>query len=441
MQINGISVEWDDRRRFYDFPALFQAAIELRDYQEPAVEALVVSEQGQYQAPTGAGKTVVVLEAIKRVNQPAIIIVERASLAEQWATAVKKNLGIECGYIGEDRFDIQPVTVALRQAIWARMSELLYMPARIRSIQRLFFDLWGALVIDEDHHATSDTLQEIIQRFTARYRWGVSATPRRDEDFWPILVALLGPIVHETTHEDAGEALVTPSVRVLESGFEFDYRPTQIVERIDPKTGEVVISHRTGKPMQDRVQNNYNELLKELGLSFMRNHLISMWAEREANEGHHVLIVSRRKDQLRHLRDLLPPDHHPRGVPTMMLLGGEPGSKKEEIQGDIERYSERGQGTILLSTVAEEGVDIPRLDRLFLVFPFRNTEIVKQPIGRIMRPHPKKTDAVVYDIWDKKIGLLADQYRGRRQQVYNKQGWDVEVISLETSDPGMILSR
>lgn len=71
--------------------------------------------------------------------------------------------------------------------------------------------------------------------------------------------------------------------------------------------------------------------------------------------------------------------------------------------------------------IAKEGLDIPRLDRLFLVAGGRNAGEVEQKIGRVQRPFPGKSGAVVYDLVDEKIGVFKAQHWARRK-VYKSLG-------------------
>lgn len=75
-----------------------------------------------------------------------------------------------------------------------------------------------------------------------------------------------------------------------------------------------------------------------------------------------------------------------------------------------------GQARILFATyqLAKEGLDIPCLDRLVLATPTRNKVIVQQSIGRIQRPAPGKTGALVIDLVDEKTPQLLVQYKQRR---------------------------
>lgn len=393
-----VEVQWDDQRTYRLSPVVAGAsAIELRDYQEPMCAALIAGEQGIGEAATGAGKTAVTLEAIRRVGQEAIVIVEKSSLAKQWMDAAQSFLGIDVGYIGEGGMRLGPITIALRPALWAKREELW---------QASLFDRFGVMVLDECHHLPkAETVIDIVQRFTARYRWGVSATPDRDPGYFPILQAIIGPVLWETTMADAGEHLMIPTVSVLESSFEFpDYHPTQRLQ--DVRTGVFFT-----------LRNNYNEMMSALCSDSDRNQMIADRARQEADSGHHVLIVSKRKQHLRAIHSLIEPRDG-----LFMLIGGQKGEEALRIRGQI---SSATNGTILLSTVAEEGLDVPKLDRVIPAYPSRNVETMRQIVGRVMRRSPGKTDAVVIDIRDGHQDLLRSQFSGRAQQLFGKEGWTI----------------
>ena len=70
--------------------------------------------------------------------------------------------------------------------------------------------------------------------------------------------------------------------------------------------------------------------------------------------------------------------------------------------------------------LAKEGLDIPRLDRLFLVSPQKDYAVVTQSVGRIARKADGKTDAVCYDYVDD-IQFCENQFK-RRKTHYRKAG-------------------
>lgn len=412
MAASGYEISWIDERTAVARAEGVLTPIELDGYQELACVALLGG--GLASAPTGAGKTVISLEAIRRSNQRAVIIVEKSSLAGQWVRAIREMLHCEPGYIGEGQWVERDITVALRQSLWAQKEQ----PGPLRlapegasawTAQRPFWERWGFVLLDEAHHAPAETLVELLQCFPAWIRAGVSATVDRDPLTFPIAVVVIGPVIHETTFEEAEGRLVRPVVWVYKTDFDFEYVPTHKEEVWNGK-----------KMVWKTIRNNYNEMMSELVKDPGRNYLIAQLAIREACAGHHCLIVSSRKEHLDAIEGMILLEQH--DIAIHKLLGGE----SSEIAGLIaKQIDESPVGTILLSTVADEGLDIPRLDRLILAYPSRKTGATKQRMGRVTRRHPLKQDAVVIDIMDARMTLLRDQFRERRQLLYNPEGFEV----------------
>lgn len=373
--------------------------IELRAHQGPAVEAILSHEQGIYQAPPASGKTVTVLEAIRRAQQRSLVLVDKINIATQWKNRCETFLGFTPGIIGDGLHEEDDVTIALMQTLWARRDELL---------QTGWFRKWGLVCLDECHHVTAETYSQIIQDFPARYRFGVSATPKRDDWTFPITTAVLGPVIYETTKAQLhGDVLMKPTVQVIKTSFEHAFRSTYVDGNNKVK------------------RNNYGPMLKALVSNEHRNDLIinELWRNR-----HHCnLVISKRLAHLELLRSrfieacLVMDD----GIPeerVVMLTGKENRDRRDEIaamaaDGEI----------VIFSTIADEALDIPRLDRLYLVWPTRKTAVIRQQIGRIERVHPEKLDAIVFDFVDWRVGVLKSQYLQRINEVYRAEGLEIDL--------------
>lgn len=402
-QGTGVEVEWErdmvvvphSESPFRDWPE-----VELRDYQVPARDAMLDWAQGIYRAPTASGKTVTTLEFIRWAGQKTLVIVGKTSLARQWQEEIRTRYGYESGYVGEGVFDVRDITVVLWQTLWTRRDRL----------DESFWRDFGCVVCDEIHHAGAQSLSELLSLFPAFYRIGVSATPRWDEGSWPIVEALVGPLIHTTSSEDIGDKLVKPSVVVVPTEFEAEYVPTH---------------YEHGR----RVQNNYSELMSRICEDRDRNDLVAKIAREEAQEGHHVLVVTRRIEHVKQLVSRLEKVLR-LGQRLHVLTGAQTGADAERIKRSI---SCAESGTVLVTTVAEEGFDCPPLDRLILAFPLRKLPLVEQQIGRVRRPAPGKNDAVVYDVTDERVGPLGAQAR-ERSRLYARRRYEVSRMETTRED-------
>jgi superfamily II DNA or RNA helicase len=107
---------------------------------------------------------------------------------------------------------------------------------------------------------------------------------------------------------------------------------------------------------------------------------------------------------------------------VLTLTGSDTNEERDRVVAAI--YSYPG---ILLSTLADEALDIPRLDRIHLVFPQRNPGLITQQVGRVERKHPDKTDAYIYDYVDGQVGALEQQWKTRKLEVYLPRHYRIEV--------------
>jgi superfamily II DNA or RNA helicase len=260
-----------------------------------------------------------------------------------------------------------------------------------------FFDEFSFLCLDECHHATAETYNRLVDRFSSKIRIGVSATPDKTGDF-ALATNVLGPIFHTTPRKDVS-ILVEPHIFKIPTNFRFGYRSAQ-----------------------GRTPSNYGNLIKALVADHERNELIVLSVL--LNEEGHSLVVSKRLEHLAILSEMLR-DYGYRGQ-ILTLTGKESSDERKRV---VRQATE--EPCVVFSTLADEALDIPRLDRLFLVFPQRNPGLITQQVGRVARVHPDKQDARVFDFADLKVGPLENQWRIRRLQVYQPNHYPVTVVRPE----------
>ena len=93
-------------------------------------------------------------------------------------------------------------------------------------------------------------------------------------------------------------------------------------------------------------------------------------------------------------------------------------AKREQALEDMRS----GKKKYLFATysLAKEGLDVPRLERLYLTTPQKDYAVVTQSIGRIARTFEGKADPIAYDFVDD-IGYLVKSYK-KRCTTYRKNG-------------------
>ena len=368
-----------------EFP---KSNIELREYQARAVAEMMEKNQGILVMPPGAGKTVSAIEAVIRRGQKTLIMVHTKDLKEQWLNRFKTFTGMAPGIIDDSNFDTeQPVIIGMVQSLTGKR------------LTEDFLNSFGCVILDESHHAPASTFERLINQFPARYRYGLTATPERRDGLSFMLHGVFGPVIHTVEREElfSEGQIIKPLIRAVRTNFYM------------PECGD----YRT---LLDGVTNDAD-----------RTYQILTYLSIEVGNGHSCLVLSERISHIEGLYLIFSTIES--DVRAEILTSKVPKAERKAILRD----AEEGKVKVLFATkLADEGLDVPRLDRLFLTCPVRSGSKVTQQVGRIMRTFPGKVDARVYDFVDENIGLAVSQYRTRKKEAY--ADFEIEEIPYETSN-------
>jgi hypothetical protein len=90
----------DERKKLREVNYSFKGS--LYDYQKAAVDTATKKEMGIIVSPFGSGKTIIGLSIIAQKEQPALIIVHRKQLFDQWVERIQSFLGIAAPKLRKD---------------------------------------------------------------------------------------------------------------------------------------------------------------------------------------------------------------------------------------------------------------------------------------------------------------------------------------------------
>jgi len=369
---NGLKYKIIDRRRKLDEIDLSFRG-ELRSYQQRAVMDALQKHFGVLVAPCGSGKTIMAAAVMAERRQPTLVIVHTKELMNQWVERISYFLGIpagDIGIIGAGKENIKPITVGMVQTLCKR---------DLDAIREHF----GFIILDECHHVPSTTFTEVVSAFDSFYMLGLSATPYRRDRLNKLIYASMGNLVAEVRDSELQQAgvKIKPEIIVRETGFDFDYDE----------------------------DSDYQPMISALVEDEDRNDLIASDVIQEASSnGNSILVLSDRKSHLSDLEALL----RGQGIEGKILTADVPKKQRAQIIQDFESGALR----VVLATgqLAGEGLDIPRLNRLFVTTPIKWKGRILQYAGRALRVADGKHDARIYDYVDMP-GVLQVAYRSRRR--------------------------
>ncbi len=155
--------------------------VELRPYQQAAREA--VEEQWQrgidrtlLVLPTGCGKTIVfvkIIEDMVRNGERVLILAHRGELLDQAADKMQKAVGLGCAVEKAGQSCLGTWYRVVVGSVQTLMRE--------KRLSQFDKDYFQTIVIDEAHHAVSDSYQRVLEHFSSAKVLGVTATPDRGD--------------------------------------------------------------------------------------------------------------------------------------------------------------------------------------------------------------------------------------------------------------------
>ncbi|KKK79127.1 hypothetical protein LCGC14_2836630, partial [marine sediment metagenome] len=200
----------------------------LRPYQEQAIQVALKEERGGIQHPTGAGKTIVMCDLIRRIGYRALVLVHRKDLLSQTINSFKEQLDTnKTGIIGDGKWQPEEITVATFQTLYRRLTD--YTNDVRAGI--LWMTTIGQVHVDEAHHLPAETYGKVMSLLpNAQFRFGYSATMFKDEKDKETMFKVMswtGPIIHSEKSADLikDEKLVPATVFMISTpkhGLTFD---------------------------------------------------------------------------------------------------------------------------------------------------------------------------------------------------------------------------
>lgn len=368
----------------------YQSNINLYPYQENAVTAAIKGKNGILVMPCGSGKTQCGLEIIARIGGRALWLTHTQDLLNQSKQRAEKVLG-QGGYgtITAGKVDIgSTITFATVQTM-AKID--------LSSVK----DAFDVIIVDEAQHCAGTPTRvtqfyKVIRNLSARYKIGLTATPKRADGLQCAMFALLGQKLHEVTREEVAHTTCPVRVQKIDTGWMPDY--------------DCVLM---GDGMID-----YNKVIDAMIHDSARFGIVIQYIV--DMEGA-IMVLANRVEYLQTLCEVAN-NHGKRAV----CISGQGQSKKAkaERKAALERLN-NGELDCIFATyaLAKEGLDVPNLRYVVFATPEQDSTTVIQSVGRVGRKAEGKEYGTVIDFVDS-FGLYQGYWK-KRKGYYKKIGAEV----------------
>jgi superfamily II DNA or RNA helicase len=316
----------------------------LRTHQIEAVEAIIGHDDGILCAPTAFGKTAAAAWLIANRNVPALVLVHRQQLLDQWRERLAMFFGLAIDDIGQVGGGKSKRTGRIDVAV----IQSLYQNQEVKD----FVAEYGHVVVDECHHISAFTFEKVMREVKARYVVGLTATPARKDGHHPIIFMQCGPIRYR----------MNPSAMTESTPFE---------HVVVPRTTDF---HMRQEETGITIQDVYSDLTSDKA----RNEMIVADVVHAVRCGRTPLLLTGRTEHLALFADKLT-----NVIDNVFVLKGGMGRKqRRDVASGIARVPENEQRLILATgSYIGEGFDDARLDTLFLATPISWKGTLQQYVG------------------------------------------------------------
>jgi len=378
----------DERFSGHPLHATFQG--ELRTEQKVAAEAMLKHDTGVLAATTAFGKTVIAAWLIAQRGVNTLVLVHRRQLLDQWIERLATFLDLSAKSVGRIGGGRNKPTGLLDVAVIQSLVR--------KDVVNDCVAEYGQVIVDECHHLSAHSFEQVVRRAKARFVLGLSATVTRKDGHHPIIFMQCGSVRHRVDAKAQAAA-----------------RPFEHTVMVRPTTFQT--GSASGADKRIEFQSLYQLLVDDE----TRNRAICEEVVQAVRVGRSPLILTERNEHLDRFECLLSAS-----VPHVVVLRGGMGKRQRRTEAERLEAIPQEEGRVILATgkYIGEGFDDPRLDTLFLTLPVSWRGTIAQYVGRLHRLYDGKREVRVYDYADLNVPMLARMF-DRRCRGYEAVGYTI----------------
>jgi DNA excision repair protein ERCC-3 len=367
----------------------------LRPYQSEAADVFHAGGterggSGVVVLPCGAGKTVVGMGCMHRLQTQTLILTTNTIAVRQWRTELLDKTTLTRDEVGEytgDVKELRPVTISTYQMLTYR---------RRQSKEFTHFMLfsardWGLVIYDEVHLLPAPVFR-VTAEIQARRRLGLTATLVREDEREDEVFSLIGPKKYDV--------------------------PWKILER----QGWIATAHcvEVRLPLQQELAIGYGhagsrEKFRIASENPDKLPVVEQLVRRHGDD--RVLIIGQYLDQL---------DALAAGLGCPLITGRTPTRERETL---YECFRTGDLSVLAVSKVGNFAVDLPDANVAIQVSgTFGSRQEEAQRLGRILRPKSDRRPAVFYSIVTR--DSREEHFANNRQLFLTEQGYTYEIRDI-----------
>lgn len=390
----------------------------LREEQQMAMDAMIAHRTGTLSATTAFGKTVFAIAMIAKRKVNTLILVHNKALLAQWNERLEQFLEIDeaidkpHGKRGRKK-DSSTIgsLYSGKNTLHGIIDIALIQSCLNEGEAKPFVKQYGMVIVDECHHVSSVSFEQVLRQVTATYVYGLTATPIRKDGHQPIIFMQCGKIRFASKAKD------------------------QIVKQTFNRV--LVPRFTTYRNITDDTKT-YTQLTQALSEDSARNEFIIDDIKSALENRRTPLVLTTRTAHVRTLAQMLQPfaDH------VVQLVGADSNKEKRLALQKLQAIPQTESLAIVATGKYIGEFDYPRLDTLFLTMPIAWKGNIEQYAGRLHREYDGKSEVHIYDYIDFHVPLCDSMYR-KRLKGYSAAGYgkSSENTTSEQASKELIYER
>ena len=363
----------------------YNSNIKLYDYQKDAVEMALKRKNGIIVMPCGSGKTQTALELVSQLGGRCLWLTHTQDLLNQSMKRAISCYNVNPSFFGTitgGKVNIRTITFATVQTM-------------CKLDLKKYEDSFDIVVVDECHKCVgspTNVMQfyKVLTSLNCRYKFGLTATPKRADGLQRSMFTLLGNIIIEIPKEVVAKTTCPVEVKFVDTGF-------------IPDLDVVLLGDGT---------INYSSLIDNLihdekRFDFVSNYINNL----PKNEA--ILVLGNRVEYLERLNEKFDGESI-----CLSSLGNSKKAKAERKEALLNLNEGKLRCIFATYQLAKEGLDVPNLRYVVFSTPEKDETTVTQSSGRVGRKYEGKEKGTVIDFVDG-FGMYQG-WKKKRLNIYKK---------------------
>lgn len=369
-------------RYFTDTPISYQFSllrhfnyennIKLYEYQIKCLQKAIEGQNGILVMPCGSGKTILGLSIIAKLGGRALWLTHTQDLLTQSKKRAESIFNCDknaYGTITGGKVNISNgITFATVQTM-------------VNLDLSQYQDAFDIVIVDECQHTFGSPTRvsqfyKVLSNLSARYKYGLTATPKRNDGLEKSMYALIGPKLCEISKNDVSYTTCPVTVKIIET----KYRPC--IQNVTCYDGTI----------------DYSALVDDIVSSDYRFSLLTHIFSKIPNNSP-TIVLSNRVKYLNVLCKWYNDNCIGKSI-CLSALGNTKKAKKEREQALDDLNNEKLNCIFATYQLAKEGLDVPNLKYIIFATPEKDEVTITQSVGRVARKSTNKKFGIVIDLVD-----------------------------------------